>query len=246
MISMMGSHDAPQRANPGMRVLVWLTLYAIAMAYLESAVVVYLRLIYYPDGFAFPLRLIEPWVGAVEVGREATTLVMLATVAWISGRDRWERFLHFSYTFAVWDIFYYAWLWVFLRWPQSLLDWDILFLIPVPWTAPVLAPVAISALLIAGAVLMLRLRGAGVPLGFAAWQWSLAVAGGLVVLASFMLDFGAALEGRMPPPFRWWLFGAGVGAAVVAAGFGIQSALAKSRAAGPAPTARADRAEETR
>lgn len=213
----------------------WLTVYAIAMAYLESAVVVYLRRIYYPQGFDFPLRLIESWVGAIEVGREAATLVMLLVVSWLSGRDRWERFLHFSFTFAVWDIFYYLWLWVFLRWPPSLMSGDILFLIPVPWVAPVLAPVLVSVCLIAGSLVMLRLKARGVTLSFAPWHWGLAVAGGVVVLVSFMLDAAAVLKGEMPQPFRWGLFGAGVAAAAAATVFGLQSALAKSRAAGLPP-----------
>ena len=33
-----------------------LLLYAVAMGYLEAAVVVYLRAIYYPEGFSFPLK----------------------------------------------------------------------------------------------------------------------------------------------------------------------------------------------
>ena len=212
-----------------MRGIGWLMVYAVAMAYIESAVVVYLRLIYYPQGFDFPLRVIEPWVGAIEVGREAATLVMLLAVAWVSGRDRWERFLHFSFTFAVWDIFYYLWLRVFLGWPPSLMTWDILFLIPVPWVAPVLAPVLVSALLIAGSVVMLHLKARGASLSFARWHWGLAVAGGAVVLVSFMLDAGDVLAGRNPQPFRWGLFGAGVLGAAAATVFGLKSALAKNR-----------------
>ncbi len=227
-IHVMSSHDA----RP-MRGIGWLMAYAVAMAYLESSVVVYLRLIYYPHGFDFPLRLIEPWVGAIEVGREAATLVMLAAVAWLSGSDRGERVLHCCFAFGVWDFFYYAWLWVFLRWPSSLLTGDILFLIPVPWVAPVLAPVVVSLLLIACSLLMLRLRAGGVRLSFSMWHWGLAVGGGVTVLASFMLDAGAVLAGEMPPPFRWWLFGTGVAAAAAATGFGLQSALAKNRDIGP-------------
>ena len=210
------------------------------MAYLESSVVVYLRLIYYPQGFDFPLRLIESWVGAIEVGREAATVVMILAVAWISGQDRWDRFLRFSFMFGVWDILYYVWLWVFLRWPPSLLTGDVLFLIPVPWIGPVLAPVIVSALLIAGSVVLMRLRAAGVRLAFDWSHWALAVAGGILVLASFMVDAGVVLRGAMPPPFRWWLFAPGVGTALVATIIGIKSSLT-THAAGPAGTHRADR-----
>jgi len=187
------------------RRLLWLTVYAVAMAYLESAVVVYLRAIYYPDGFGFPLVLLDSGMSAIEIGREAATLVMLLGVAMVMSDDRWERFLFFCLGFAVWDIFYYVWLWVFLDWPPSLLTWDILFLIPVPWIA----------------LLLLRLRHRGIPLRFPAWSWGLAVAGGGIVLVSFMLDFRAVLAQVAPPPFRWWLFAIGVICGVIALAGGV-------------------------
>ena len=196
------------------RRLTWIAVYAIAMAYLESAVVVYLRAIYYPDGFAFPIRLIPDAMAAIEVGREAATIVMLAALAMAVGSGRWQRFLIFCVGFGVWDIFYYVWLKVFLDWPPSLLTWDILFLIPIPWIGPVLAPVLVSVAVIMGALWLMRLEEAGHELSFGALPWSLALLGGLLVLLSFTLDFKVALTGEMPPPFRWWLFGAGMVVAI--------------------------------
>lgn len=201
--------------------LAWLTIYAVAMAYLESAVVVYLRVIYYPHGFDFPLALMPPGMTAIEIGREAATVVMLLGVAMLAGTDRWERFLAFCLSFGVWDIFYYVWLWLFLRWPPSLFTWDVLFLIPVPWIGPVLAPVLVSVALVACSLLMFRLKRRGVKLGFSAPVWALAVGGGLVVLGSFMLDFASVLEQKMPPPFRWGLFAFGLGLALSAVALGV-------------------------
>lgn len=200
----------------GARLVVWVTIYAIAMAFVESAVVVYLRAIYYPAGFSFPIVIIPDSMTAIEVGREAATLVMLVGVAMLAGSDRWERFLCFCLAFGVWDIFYYVWLLVFIGWPPSLLTWDILFLIPVPWVGPVLAPLVISCGLIAGSSWLLRRRTAGDRLRFSGWQWGLAIAGGVIVLLSFTLDYRVALQGEEPPPFRWWLFGLGVAASVAA------------------------------
>ena len=202
--------------------LIWLSLYAVAMAWVESAVVVYLREIYYPRGFSFPIVIIPDRMAAIEVGREAATLVMLAGVAALAGRDRWERFLCFCISFGVWDIFYYVWLKLFLGWPPSLLTWDILFLIPAPWIGPVLAPVIVSVAMIAGAGWLLRLKERGARLGFPRSIWGLAIAGGLAVLASFMIDGGVALEGIDPPPFRWWLFSAGMVMAVTALIAGVR------------------------
>ena len=216
--------------------LAWLTTYAIAMAFIESAVVVYLRAVYYPHGFDFPLAVMPPGMLAIEIGREAATLVMLLSVAALASADRWEWFLAFCLSFGVWDIFYYVWLWVFIRWPPSLLTWDVLFLIPVPWIGPVLAPMLISGILVAGSLLLLRLKGHGAELGFSTSMWSLAVSGGLLVLGSFMVDFAAVVRQELPPPFRWGMFASGVALATTALVLGLsrlnsvqQSAEATSR-----------------
>jgi hypothetical protein len=203
------------------RRLAWLSIYGVAMAYLEAAVVVYLRALYYPQGFDFPLTLMPPGMAVVEVGREFATLVMLLGVAVVAGADRWERFLAFCFCFGLWDIFYYVWLWVLVRWPPSLLTWDLLFLIPVPWIGPVLAPVLVSVALVAGSLLMLRLKAQGSRLEFSAPLWMLAVAGGLLVLASFVRDYETVLRQAEPPPFHWGVFGVGVGLAMIAVAVGV-------------------------
>lgn len=124
-------------------------IFSIAFAYIESAVVVYLRAIFHPDGFTFPMA--EFGIGdlwkqmlIVEVGREAATLVLILTAAWMFSRGPQQTVAYFLIIFAVWDIFYYVWLKVLINWPGSFMDWDILFLIPVTWASPVLAPVVVS------------------------------------------------------------------------------------------------------
>src|ERR1700682_679599 len=57
-------------AGMGRRVR-WLTIYVVAMAYVESAVVVYLRALYYPHGFDFPLATMPPPMAALASGRDA-------------------------------------------------------------------------------------------------------------------------------------------------------------------------------
>ena len=186
------------------------------MAYVESAVVVYLRAIYYPQGFAFPLAPLPPGMVAIEIGREAATLVMLLGVAMLAGTRPWERFLAFCVSFGVWDLFYYVWLWLLVGWPPSLLTWDVLFLIPVPWTGPVLAPVLVSVLLVLGGLLLWRKGARGEPVRFPIPLRVLALTGALLVLGSFVLDFRLVLRQMEPPPFRWGLFGIGMSLGVVA------------------------------
>jgi hypothetical protein len=85
----------------------WTAVFGAAFGWVEAAVVVYLRRIVYPDGFALPLAPIEPHLAAVELGREAATLIMLAAVAMLAGRTRWQRFAAFIVAFGVWDLAYY-------------------------------------------------------------------------------------------------------------------------------------------
>jgi len=100
----------------------------------------------------------------IEVLREAATMVMLTTVALLAGIGMRERCAIFLWTFAVWDITYYAGLWVTVRWPSSLKDLDVLFLIPVPWVSQVWFPILISALTLV-AVLAVWKRGGPVGVG---------------------------------------------------------------------------------
>ena len=134
------------------RTAIAVIVFSIAMGYVESAVVVDLRwALGLPLWPTFPLtEATGPTqrLALIEIGREAATLVMLVGVGVIAGRRGWEWLAWTAVAFGVWDIAYYGWLWVFMGWPTSLFDWDLLFLIPVPWIGPVIAPVLVSAALI--------------------------------------------------------------------------------------------------
>lgn len=136
--------------------LLFLAVFSMAMAFVESAVVVYLRALFYPEGFSVSLKTFTGFYYDTEVLREAATIIMLVSVALLSARKGWwDRLAYFLWCFGVWDVFYYLWLYALVRWPQSMLTKDVLFLIPVPWIAPVLVPVAISCLMMLGATLIL-------------------------------------------------------------------------------------------
>ena len=162
--------------------------FSIAMAALESAVVVYLRALYYPDGFTLALRMIDQQILLIEIAREAATLLMLVGVGWLAGNNFKDRFAYFLLSFAVWDIFYYLWLKVFIGWPSSLLEWDILFLIPFTWLGPVLAPVICSVTMILLAVVILR-SNKQLTIGL----WSLLIVGSSVILYTFLKDYGSII-----------------------------------------------------
>ena len=140
--------------------LTTLTLFSIAFAYIEAVVVVYLRAIFYPDGFSFPITNFLEMPGAdtylfIEVGREAATIVLILTASWLMVSNWRHRMAYFLIIFAIWDIFFYLWLKLLLNWPSSILDWDILFLIPITWASPVLAPLITSLTMLLIAALLL-------------------------------------------------------------------------------------------
>jgi hypothetical protein len=188
----------------------YLFLFAAAMGYFESAVVVYLRELIYPGGFAFPLKTIPEGLITIEIAREVATIIMLLAVAALAARKFWERFGHFLFLFGIWDITFYIWLKATINWPQSIFDGDILFLIPSPWIGPVLAPILISVLMIAVGLSITRLIFKGFRFRPAPISWFLALSGTAAILYSFMDDTNAALRQEMPQPYLYWLFGLGL------------------------------------
>lgn len=165
------------------------SLFAIAMAFIESAVVVYLREIYYPEGFAFPLAPIDLYIAITELLREAATIIMLLVVGWITGKNFTTRFAYFIYAFAIWDIYYYIFLKMVLGWPENLLTWDILFLIPVTWVGPVIAPVMLSFTMIFLAVVIIWFNKNETHLKMSWTSWSLLILGSFIVITAFCMDY---------------------------------------------------------
>ena len=185
--------------------------FAIAMAYLEAACVLYIRTL---------VGRIEPYqanplamsgaLGNVELWREAATLVMIAALGVLAGRTWRRRAGYAAIAFGAWDIFYYVFLHAMCGWPRTLLDWDVLFLLPLPWWGPVIAPVSIALVMIVWGTLATR-EGEG-PYG-AGWAWAAAAVGVVLALAVFMIDAARALPGgrdavlrALPTAFNWPLF----------------------------------------
>ncbi len=190
-------------------------VFGVAFAYVESSVVVYLRALYYPGGFVFPLKAMPAQHAIVELLREFATIIMLVTVGWMAGRSRWSRFGYFIIAFAVWDIFYYVWLKVLLNWPASIFDWDILVLIPLPWIGPVIAPCLISILMATAGFLIVRKDDVSVfrpPLS----AWMAGGLGTLLMLYSFVRDTNATLNLQLPQPYRYEFLFAGLALCVLA------------------------------
>ncbi len=195
----------------------WLTvaIYAVAMAWVESAVVFYLRSMidrvepYQPD----PLPVVGGFA-LVELTREFATMVMLFAVGYLAGRTWRARIGYAAIAFGVWDIFYYVFLKMMCGWPHSFLDWDVLFLLPLPWWGPVLAPVLISLLMILWGTFASQFERTHTP-ALSNWRvWVLNWTGVALALYVFMADSIAAthrgvdaIRTVLPEKFNWPVFG---------------------------------------
>lgn len=204
--------------------LLWVTVYAAAMAYVEAAVVLYLRLLYGIGDLILDAPTRPDPVVWVEVGREASTLVMLLAVGQVAGATRAARWGWFLYAWGAWDVAYYAWLRVLLGWPRSLADWDLLFLIPLPWWGPVWAPVSAALLFMAFGASLARRGEAGRPVRVDGWSALLGSAGALVALWAVLSPaLGRIGEGweaaaaARPQAFPWAAYLAGYAAVAAAA-----------------------------
>ena len=189
--------------------LILVGIFAIAMAYLESAVVVYLRAMHGIEDLLKDTPLLADQYTIIEIGREAATLVMLVIIGLIAG-NTWQRKIAFSiFAFGIWDIFYYVWLFLFIHWPKSLFEWDILFLIPLPWWGPVIAPIIISIFLISISYLLII----EVKLKIKTFDWAVFCLSIIIILYTFMEDSiktmlsgGIDINEVRPTNFNWVLF----------------------------------------
>jgi len=222
--------------------LIWIVLFSLAMGYLETSVVVYLRAIYYPGGFSFPLKPMSHSLAITELYREVATLIMILSVSLLAARVWLHRFAWFLVVFAIWDIAYYVFLKLLLGWPDSIFTTDILFLLPTIWTGPVLAPVINSCtMLVLAAVIFIGTKAVLSFKRLTIKEWILLITGSILVLSAYMKDFivymldysRTNISGDInwnefvyilpsqfiPQSFDWLLFGAGVTMHFVAISF---------------------------
>ena len=203
-----------------------LAVVAVALAYIEASVVVYLRQvivpvreIHFPSAVREVLPLLSPEqleqaghevasLLVVEVIREITPIAVLLAVAWGLSRRKAETTALFMIGFALWDVFYYGFLKILLDWPASLTTWDVLYLIPTAWVAPVWAPLVVSVTLLLGGMAILHRSGRHQVAKGPLWAWLLVVLGVGLVLASFLLRTKEAFQAA-PVQFDWPWFLAG-------------------------------------
>lgn len=210
--------------------LIWVSLLTIGLAYIESAVVVYLRELIYPQGFTFPMPVVNQLVIKTEIWRELATLLILTSIGAIAGRRFTEKFAWFIYSFAVWDIFYYVFLKLLINWPESFMTWDILFLIPITWSGPVITPLIVTVLMIILSFVIFYYESKNKAI--ITWSdWSILLIGSILLIIAFCWDYTSfifkghtwqqlnALSNEeltvisalyVPQSFNWWMFSVAV------------------------------------
>lgn len=168
------------------------TLFAIAFGVEEAIIVLYLRML--------PVN--GPSVVTIESWRELCTIVVLFAVAWLASARAEMRLRAFLIAFGVWDITYYVALWLTSGSP-AMTSQDVLFLIPVPWIAPVWAAMSFAAAL---ALLGLfgiakgrrRLLVAGLAIGWLSFVWG--------PLYARFIDHSRIFEPASDYTYPVWLF----------------------------------------
>jgi len=207
------THDALRR-------WIWVSVFAVAFAWVESSVVVYLREIYFDGDFKFPLvviwkdgkHIVDPLI-RIELGREIATIFMLVAIGWTAGKSQFQKFCFFMIAFGIWDIFYYVWLYVMVNWPEGLMTWDLLFFVPLPWVGPVITPVLVALTMIVAGSLIIYYDEKGVVIR---WRWYdlvIELGCGFLIIVSFCWDWKNILQipgdiqrSGVPNPFAWWLY----------------------------------------
>jgi hypothetical protein len=198
----------------------WVVIFSIAFAWVESSVVVYLREIYFDGGFSFPLTIkweggkhvVDPLV-RIEFVREIATIIIFIAVAWITGKNKFQKFCFFMIAFGMWDIFYYIWLFVMVGWPESLMTWDLLFYVPLPWVGPVITPILIAITMVVAGSLIIYFDEKGYEIRWRWYDMGIELICALIMIIAFCWDWknilqipGEIKRSGFPNPFAWWLY----------------------------------------
>ncbi len=199
---------------------IWISIFAVSFAWVESAVVVYLREIYFDGSFYFPIvvkwedgkRVVDTLM-RIEFGREIATILMLVAAGSMAGKNAMQKFCFFMIAFGIWDIFYYFWLWIMVGWPESLMTWDLLFFIPLPWVGPVITPLLIAITMVVAGLLIIFYDEKGCEFHWRWYDWVIELGCGFLMIVAFCWDWkniiripDGVLRSGIPNQFAWWLY----------------------------------------
>ncbi len=208
--------------------LSYLLLFAFILAFIVAATVTYLRLKFSPQECDLPLKHPPDFPVTIEILRELATLLLVFMVSWLVGQNIRQRLAYLMFTFGCWDIFYYLALKLTLNWPSALLDWDILFIVPVPWLAPVLAPLLVALSMVIAALIALYIEHRGIPLKLSPLFWGLELTAAALILLAMLWNHRALRVSATQLSFPWPLLILGLVVGWSSYLFWIRSPLCKA------------------
>ncbi|UCG66769.1 MAG: hypothetical protein JSW12_07105 [Deltaproteobacteria bacterium] len=215
---------------------IWIVTFAIAFAWVESSAVVYLREISFGGSFSSPFfldwengQLFADATIRIELVREIATILILVSVGWAAGKNALQKFCFFMIVFGIWDIFYYIWLWAMVRWPDSLMSWDLLFIVPLPWVAPVITPLLIALAMVVAGLFLLYYDEKGYIIYWRWYDWGIELICAFLVIVAFCWDWKNILHTGIPNPFAWWLYLPAYLLAIVYFGARLKQIISSSR-----------------
>jgi hypothetical protein len=188
-------------------VALWIV--GLTIGWFEGSVVIYLRALFYPGGFAFPIVEMPMNLLGVEIAREACSLILLGAIGYLAGTRRADRWGAFLLLFGIWDLTYYVVLKIVLGWPAGLDvgTWDVLFLIPLPWAAPLWAPALVAAEFVAIGTYLVFTRDR--PRAYRPLDVAILVVAALIIVGSFLAEWRTVAEARVPEHFPVAVFAFG-------------------------------------
>ncbi|MCF7885109.1 MAG: hypothetical protein K9M80_01320 [Candidatus Marinimicrobia bacterium] len=163
-------------------------------------------MMYQPGNPFFPVIVIQNKHLIIEIFREIFSLTVVFLIAYLSGNNYREKFAALMFTFGLWDIFYYIWLFIIHQWPPSWMTWDVLYRVPIMWTGPVIAPLIVSVCLVSSALIIFYIEHNKIEIEFTSGMWIFEIIAGTGVIISFVWNSQSTLRGAWPGGFPWWLF----------------------------------------
>jgi hypothetical protein len=135
-------------------------------------------------------------------------MALLASAAWLAARCTRDFVGAFLLAFGIWDLVYYAALRVIVGWPETLCSWDILFLIPAPWMAPVWAPMIVAAVFVGVGTFFFQTPSREARYTMA--DLAVIVLAATAIVLSFLVEWPFVTGPQPAPQFRQWLYWIGL------------------------------------
>ena len=187
---------------------------AVALAYVDASAAAY----------QFDLLAIDPtkpfsllpyqsetagWYILLETFRKIALLITILVFALKFSPGGLYGILIITIAVSAWTLSYYAWLYILIAWPPSLLAFTMLFHFPAYWVSPVFCPLLLALTAVAAATLFAYLAQTRITSHPSITHWGLVIIGGITCVYSFIGESAYYSAGGLAPHFLWQIFWTG-------------------------------------